>query len=62
MESILPNRHEGMGESRKLNNELLYHLYASPGAIMVIKSRNIRWERHVTREVGMRSLQGGYGH
>jgi hypothetical protein len=33
---------------RKLHNDKLYNLYASPNIIMVIKSRRMRWERHVS--------------
>lgn len=47
MENVLPRRQEVLGGWRKLNNELLHNLYSSPDAIRVIKSRSIRWERHV---------------
>jgi hypothetical protein len=39
-------RAEVPGGWRKLHNELL-SLYPSPDTISVIKSRGIRWERHV---------------
>jgi hypothetical protein len=34
---------------RKLPNEELHKLYASPSVIRIIKSRMIRWVGHVTR-------------
>jgi hypothetical protein len=35
------------GEWRRLHSEELYALYSSPNIIRVIKSRILRWERHV---------------
>jgi hypothetical protein len=37
------------GDWRRLNNEELYNLYASPNIISVFKSRRIRWAEHVVR-------------
>jgi hypothetical protein len=34
---------------RKLHNEELHNLYSSPSIIRIIKSRRMRWARHVTR-------------
>jgi hypothetical protein len=37
------------GSSRKLHIEELHHLYSSPNIIRMIKSRGIRWARHLER-------------
>jgi hypothetical protein len=42
-------RNEVTGEWRKVHNEELTHLYASPSIIRVIKSRRIRWVGHIER-------------
>jgi len=52
-----PKRDEVRGESRKLHNEELYHLYCSPRIIWVIKSTGMRW---VGRVRCMRKRRGVY--
>jgi hypothetical protein len=44
-----PKRDEVTGEWRKLHNEELHILYSSPNIIRQIKSRRMRWARHVAR-------------
>jgi hypothetical protein len=44
-----PKRDEVRGEWRKLHNEELHILYSSPNIIRQIKSRRMRWVRHVAR-------------
>jgi hypothetical protein len=44
-----PKRDEVTGELRKLHNEELHNLYSSPNIIRQVKSRRIRWARHVAR-------------
>jgi hypothetical protein len=52
-----PKRDEATGEWRRLHNEELHDLYSSPNIIRVIKSRRMRWARHVAR---MREKRGVY--
>jgi hypothetical protein len=42
-----PKRDEVTGERRKLHNVELHDLYSSPSIVRVIKSRRMRWARHV---------------
>jgi hypothetical protein len=44
-----PKRAEVTGELRKLHNEGSNDLYSAPNVIRVIKSRRMRWARHVSR-------------
>jgi hypothetical protein len=43
-----PKRKED-GSWRKLHNDELHSLYPSPNIVRVIKSRRMRWARHVAR-------------
>ena len=52
-----PRRDEVMGEWRRLHNEELSDLYSSPNIVWVIKSRRMRWARHV---VCMGEERGAY--
>ena len=42
-----PRRVEVTGEWRRLHNKELNDLYSSPNTVRVIKSRRMRWARHV---------------
>jgi hypothetical protein len=44
-----PKRDEVMGEWRKLHSEELHNFYSSPDIIRQVKSRRMRWARHVAR-------------
>jgi hypothetical protein len=44
-----PKRDEVMGGWRELHNEDLRELYSSPSIIRMIRSRRMRWARHVAR-------------
>jgi hypothetical protein len=51
-----PKKEEVAGGRRRLNNEELHNLYASPD-IRVIKSRRMRWVRHVALVGGEKCIQ-----
>jgi hypothetical protein len=42
-----PKREEVVGGWKRLHNEELHNLYASPNIIRAIKSRRMIWEAHV---------------
>ena len=44
-----PKRNKTTGEWRKLHNDGLNDLYASPNIFRVIKSRRVKWSGHVAR-------------
>jgi hypothetical protein len=52
-----PKRDEVTGGWRKLHSEDLHNLYSSPSIIRMIKSRWMRWARHVA---GMREKSNAY--
>jgi hypothetical protein len=52
-----PKRDEVTREWRKLHNEELNDVYASPNIVRVIKSSRIRWVGHVARMGEDRRLQ-----
>jgi hypothetical protein len=49
-----PKREEVAGGWRRLHDEKLHSLYASLNIIRIVKSRRVRWERHVTRMGAMK--------
>ena len=49
------------GEWKKLHNEELKDLYCSPNIVRVIKSRRMRWTRHVARTGGEERCIQGFG-
>jgi hypothetical protein len=52
-----PKRDEVTGDWRKLHNEKLHYLYSSPNIIRMIKSRRMRWTKHVAQ---MRETRNAY--
>ena len=44
-----PRRDEVTGEWRRLHNEGLSNFHSSPNIVRVIKSRRMRWARHIAR-------------
>jgi hypothetical protein len=51
-------RDDVTGGWRKLHNEEFSNLYASPNIIRIIKSRKMRWARHVARMGEKRNTYG----
>jgi hypothetical protein len=52
-----PKRDEETGDWRKLHKEDLHNLYSLPSRIRMIKSRRMRWAKHVAR---MREKRDAY--
>jgi hypothetical protein len=52
-----PKREEVVGGWRRLHNQELHNLYASPNIVRVIKSRRMRWTVHVARTGKMKIAQ-----
>jgi hypothetical protein len=55
-----PKRNEVTGDWRKLHNEELHNLYTSPSIIRMIKSRRMKWTRHVARMGEEECIRIGY--
>jgi hypothetical protein len=49
---IFGSEREGDGSWRKMHNDELHNLFSSPNIIRVIKSRRMRWMRHVAHMGG----------
>jgi hypothetical protein len=57
-----PRRDEMTGEWKRLHNKQLYtSIHLSSNIIRVIKSRNMRWVRHVKRKEKQKGIQGFSG-
>jgi hypothetical protein len=54
-------RDKVMGERRRLQNKEPSALYSSPNIIQVIKSRKMRWARHVARRGEEMCIHGSDG-
>jgi hypothetical protein len=54
-----PKRDEVTGGWRKLHNEELHNFHSSPSIIRMVRSRRMRWARHVERN-GRRGIYIGY--
>jgi hypothetical protein len=50
-----PKRQEVVGSWRRMHNEELHNLYASPNITRVINSRMMTWARNVARMVQIRN-------
>jgi hypothetical protein len=54
-----PKRYEVTGDWRRLYSEELHNLYSSPSIIRMMKSRRMRWARHIAR-MGGRGMHIGF--
>jgi hypothetical protein len=48
-ENIWNEEDEVTGGWRKVRNEELCNLYSSPSTVRIIKSRRMRWAKHIAR-------------
>ena len=53
---IFGNKRDENGKWRRLHNEEYHSLYHSPNIVRLIKSRRLRWSRHVARMEDDRSF------
>jgi hypothetical protein len=51
-----PKRNEVTGNWKRLHNEELHNLYASPNIIRVSKSRRMRWVGHLAHMEDIRNF------